>query len=79
MTVCADAAAGADSTDEDAPEKAEEVAKPATIAAPILVLDSIALAQLNVPYDTGATEYNDVTTYQAVSYTHLTLPTILLV
>lgn len=32
--------------------------------APILVLDSIALAQLNVPYDTGATEYNDVTTYQ---------------
>lgn len=32
--------------------------------APFLVLDSIALAQLNVPYDTGATEYNDVTTYQ---------------
>lgn len=31
---------------------------------PTLVLDSIALAQLNVPYDTGATEYNDVTTYQ---------------
>ncbi len=32
--------------------------------APTLVLDSIALAQLNVPYDTGATEYNDVTSYQ---------------
>lgn len=31
---------------------------------PTLVLDSIALAQLNVPYDTGATEYNDVTSYQ---------------
>ncbi len=31
---------------------------------PIMVLDSIGLAQLNVPYDTGATEYNDVTTYQ---------------
>lgn len=32
--------------------------------APMLVLDSIALAQLNVPYDSGVTEYNDVTTYQ---------------
>ncbi|MEE6271882.1 hypothetical protein [Georgenia wangjunii] len=31
---------------------------------PIMVLDSIGLAQLNVPYDTGVTEYNDVTTYQ---------------
>ncbi len=31
---------------------------------PLMVLDSIALAQLNVPYDTGVTEYNDVTTYQ---------------
>ena len=31
---------------------------------PMLVLDSIALAQLNVPYDSGMTEYNDVTTYQ---------------
>jgi Cu2+-containing amine oxidase len=29
-----------------------------------MVLDSIGLAQLNVPYDTGMTEYNDVTTYQ---------------
>ena len=38
--------------------------QPRDDAAPILVLDSIALAQLNVPYDTGATEYNDVTTYQ---------------
>lgn len=31
---------------------------------PVMVLDSIGLAQLNVPYDTGATEFNDVTTYQ---------------
>ncbi|RIQ14462.1 copper amine oxidase [Jiangella rhizosphaerae] len=31
---------------------------------PVMVLDSIGLAQLNVPYDTGMTEYNDVTTYQ---------------
>lgn len=38
--------------------------QPRDDAAPMLVLDSIALAQLNVPYDTGATEYNDVTTYQ---------------
>jgi len=38
--------------------------QPRDDAAPIMVLDSIALAQLNVPYDTGATEYNDVTTYQ---------------
>ncbi|MCC2031167.1 copper amine oxidase [Microbacterium allomyrinae] len=38
--------------------------QPRDDAAPILVLDSIALAQLNVPYDSGATEYNDVTTYQ---------------
>lgn len=38
--------------------------QPRDDAAPILVLDSIALAQLNVPYDTGATEFNDVTTYQ---------------
>ena len=29
--------------------------QPRDDAAPILVLDSIALAQLNVPYDTGAT------------------------
>jgi hypothetical protein len=38
--------------------------QPRDDAAPFLVLDSIALAQLNVPYDTGATEFNDVTTYQ---------------
>ena len=38
--------------------------QPRDEAAPIMVLDSIALAQLNVPYDTGATEFNDVTTYQ---------------
>jgi primary-amine oxidase len=30
---------------------------------PVQVLDSIAVAQLNVPYDTGETEYNDVTDY----------------
>lgn len=35
---------------------------------PIMVLDSIGLAQLNVPYDTGATEYNDVTSYQVGGY-----------
>ena len=37
--------------------------QPRDDAAPMLVLDSIALAQLNVPYDSGVTEYNDVTTY----------------
>jgi primary-amine oxidase len=30
---------------------------------PVQVLDSISVAQLNVPYDTGETEYNDVTDY----------------
>ena len=30
---------------------------------PVQVLNSIRLAQLNVPYDTGDTEYNDLTTY----------------
>jgi len=30
---------------------------------PVQVLDAIAVAQLNVPYDTGDTEYNDVTDY----------------
>ena len=30
---------------------------------PVQVLDSIRLAQLNVPYDTGDTEYNDLTEY----------------
>ncbi|WP_067500800.1 primary-amine oxidase [Actinoplanes sp. TFC3] len=29
----------------------------------LLVLDSIRLAQLNVPYDSGETEYNDITDY----------------
>lgn len=38
--------------------------QPRDDAAPFTVLDSIALAQLNVPYDTGATEYNDVTSYK---------------
>lgn len=38
--------------------------RPGTGEQPIMVLDSIGLAQLNVPYDTGMTEYNDVTTYQ---------------
>ncbi|WP_170062006.1 hypothetical protein [Compostimonas suwonensis] len=31
---------------------------------PMMVLDSIGLSQLNVPYDDGQTEYNDVTSYQ---------------
>ncbi|ROP27822.1 copper amine oxidase [Couchioplanes caeruleus] len=30
---------------------------------PMQVLDSIRLAQLNVPYDSGETEYNDITEY----------------
>jgi len=30
---------------------------------PVQVLESIALAQLNVPYDSGATEYNDLTDF----------------
>ncbi|MDI6099289.1 primary-amine oxidase [Actinoplanes sp. NEAU-A12] len=30
---------------------------------PVQVLDSITLAQLNVPYDNGATEYNDITQF----------------
>ena len=30
---------------------------------PVQVLDSITVAQLNVPYDTGTTEYNDITDY----------------
>jgi primary-amine oxidase len=30
---------------------------------PVQVLDSIAVAQLNVPYDNGSTEYNDITDY----------------
>ena len=38
--------------------------QPRDDAFPTMVLDSIALGQLNVPYDTGATEFNDVTTYQ---------------
>lgn len=38
--------------------------RPRDDARPILVLDSISLSQLNVPYDTGRTEFNDVTTYQ---------------
>jgi primary-amine oxidase len=29
----------------------------------IMVMDSITLAQLNVPYDTGETEYNDLTSF----------------
>lgn len=29
----------------------------------VRVLDAISVAQLNVPYDTGATEYNDITDY----------------
>ncbi|AGL18964.1 copper amine oxidase [Actinoplanes sp. N902-109] len=32
-------------------------------AAPLPVLHSIAMAQLNVPYDTGANEWNDITQY----------------
>jgi primary-amine oxidase len=31
--------------------------------APVQILDSIRLAQLNVPYDSGDTEYNDLTDY----------------
>ncbi|NYD68019.1 copper amine oxidase [Agromyces atrinae] len=38
--------------------------QPRDESAPMMVLDSITLGQLNVPYDTGVTEYNDVTTYQ---------------
>lgn len=32
-------------------------------ATPIVVLDSLAIAQLNVPYDTGFNEWNDITSY----------------
>jgi primary-amine oxidase len=31
--------------------------------APLLVLDSITMAQLNVPYDSGVNEWNDITSY----------------
>ena len=30
---------------------------------PLLVLDSVSLAQLNVPYDSGVTEWNDITSF----------------
>ena len=40
---------------------------------PVQVLDSIALAQLNVPYDSGETEYNDVTDYGFGGYNLQTL------
>ena len=40
---------------------------------PVQVLQSIRLAQLNVPYDTGDTEYNDLTTYGFGGYSLETL------
>ncbi|WP_306207072.1 copper amine oxidase [Actinoplanes sp. RD1] len=40
---------------------------------PVQVLNSIRLAQLNVPYDTGDTEYNDLTEYGLGSYNMETL------
>jgi primary-amine oxidase len=40
---------------------------------PVQVLNSIRLAQLNVPYDTGETEYNDLTSYGFGGYDMETL------
>jgi primary-amine oxidase len=40
---------------------------------PVQVLESIRLAQLNVPYDSGETEYNDLTTYGFGGYSLQTL------